>query len=219
MQVLVVDDHPMIVDAVRLALETLKPEATVLEADRLSEACRIVVSTHVDLALLDLKLPDSQGIASIQRLREAAPELPIAVFSGTADPETMVQLIDAGAIAYVPKAMPRQALMHALGEVISGRGYLPPKLLDDRVVPFVPPPGASRPGRAGPHDLTERQLEVLSLMVRGRSNKAICKRLSISENTVKVHVTAIFRTLGVSNRTQAVLVAHRSGVRLPELPE
>lgn len=219
MQVLVVDDHPLIVDAVRFALESIRPEAVVIEADRLSEACRIVASARIDLALLDLKLPDSQGVESIHRLRDVAPDLPIAVFSGTADPDTMVQMLDAGAMSFVPKALPRAALMHALSEVLSGRSFLPDGLIDERLAPIASGGRAGRHGRGGGYDLTDRQLEVLALMVRGRSNKAICKRLSISENTVKVHVTAIFRTLGVSNRTQAVLVAHRSGIRLPDVPE
>ena len=119
-------------------------------------------------------------------------------------------------MAFIPKTMPRAALIAALNDVLAGRAYLPANLVSSSLVrPGPAAPGADPSKSSG--DLTERQLEVLSLLVQGISNKGICQRLGISENTVKVHVSAIFRILGVANRTQAVLAAHRLGIRLPRV--
>ena len=216
MQVMVVDDHPVVIDAVKMVLRSLNPMASVIEASRLSEACQIAATTRLELVLLDLNLPDSMGSNSVAALRASAPDVPIAVFSGVSDPALMIAALDQGAMAFIPKTMPRATLIGALNDVLAGRAYLPANLVSSSLVrPGRTEPGADPAKSSG--DLTERQLEVLALLVQGISNKGICQRLGISENTVKVHVSAIFRILGVANRTQAVLAAYRLGIRLPRV--
>jgi DNA-binding NarL/FixJ family response regulator len=214
MRVMVVDDHPVVVDAVKTVLHTLHPSASVIEASSLSEACAIASSSKLDLILLDLTLPDSQGSDSVSSLRAVATDVPIAVFSGVNNPAMMIDALDHGAMAFIPKTMPRLELIDALKHVLAGHGYLPANLVGGGAATAVSMGAGSRHPTA---DLTDRQREVLSLLVQGTSNKGICQRLQISENTVKVHVSAIFRILGVANRTQAVLAAHRGGIKLPRI--
>jgi DNA-binding NarL/FixJ family response regulator len=210
---MVVDDHPLVIDAVRMVLLGLDPSAMIDEAGTLSAATATVAATRPDLILLDLGLPDSEGAGTVSSLRAAAPDVPIAVFSGVVDPAEMLAALDSGAMAFIPKSLPRAAMIGALEDVFVGRGYMPPSLVGD---PLASPPAATDSGEI---EFTERQREVLALLVLGISNKGISQRLAISENTVKVHVSAIFRMLGVSNRIQAVLAAYRRGHAVPRISD
>ena len=213
MKVLLIDDHVLFRDALSLMLQSRLSGLDLLHAGRLDEALD-VLERHPDigLALLDLSLPDSGGLASLQRWREHAPQVTTVVLSADDRPETVLAAIDAGAAGFIPKTAQGTVLEGALRAVLDGRAFVPPRTygtLD------ALQPGASAPaGSAESLELSPRQLDVLRLLIEGKSNKLICRALDLSESTVKTHLAAIFRKLEVETRTQAVVAAARLGLRL-----
>lgn len=209
MNVLLIDDHALFRDALVLLFEHHLREFRLLEAESIGRAVE-VAREHGDIALvlLDLGLPDSQGMASLAALRAALPELTVVVLSADARRETIVAAIDAGAAGFVPKTARGTVLADALRTVLDGGVYLPPEALS--------PAGPGTPDAAAIDALSPRQVQVLQLLLQGKSNKLICRALDLSESTVKTHLIAVFRRLEVNNRTQAVLAAARMGLRLPQ---
>jgi DNA-binding NarL/FixJ family response regulator len=210
---LVVDHHFLIREALCAVLKQLKGNATVLEAVDGREAMRLV-SEHSDigLVLLELNLPDRDGLSLLGELRERHPALSVVVVSGRQDRDSVVRALDLGALGFIPKSGQREIMVRALGLVFAGGVYIPPEILSggERLNPSpdrartVP---TTRPARAAKLDLTDRQVEVLRLMMKGKSNKAISRSLDIALPTVKNHVTAILRTMRLSNRTEAAVAA------------
>jgi DNA-binding NarL/FixJ family response regulator len=201
MKILVVDDHVLIREALRGLFKELKPEATVLEAPDAARTMELLAEQpDIALVLLDLSLPDRDGLALLAEVRGRHPAIPVVVLSGFADRANVVRALDHGALGFIPKSAGREVMISALSLVFSGGVYIPPEIL-----PVRP--------KASPADLglTERQVDVLALMMQGKSNKAICRRLDLAEPTVKNHVTAILKVLGVSNRTEAVLAVSARG--------
>jgi DNA-binding NarL/FixJ family response regulator len=223
MRILVVDDHVLIREALRSVLKQLRETATVLEASDSREATRLVAE-HADigLILLDLGLPDRDGFSLLAELRERHPAISVVVLSAQQDRGSVVKALDLGALGFIPKSAQRDVMLTALQLVFAGGIYIPPEILA-REEPTAPDPqrlGRARaPLPASPRDLglTERQIEVLALMTQGKSNKAICRVLQLAEPTVKNHITAIFRALKVTNRTEAVIAVIESGWKLPLL--
>jgi len=213
MKILVTDDHPIMRDALKLALGSILPTGEILCAGHLTEAVAMARSHTLNLVILDLGLPDHSGIGALVRFRELVPDVPVVVFSATDDRATVLAALDAGAMGFIPKTVPSDVLLSALRIVFAGAIYVPPEALDGASVPALdrPPPPRSEEFSA----LTPRQREVMQLLLMGHSNKRICRQLEIAENTVKVHVSAVLRALGADNRTQAVLAASRLGVQLP----
>ncbi len=205
--VLVLDDHPMMLGAMVTALSVVAPDAQVHGASSLGAAVSLSQTYPFDFAIIDLGLPDSSGISVLHRLRVAAPDLPVVVFSATSDRSTIIESLEAGAMGFIPKTSPSDVLLNALRLVFSGSIYVPQEALA----------GRDAPTSVGP-ELTPRQTEVMQMLLLGLSNKRICRQLGISENTVKVHMTAVLRALGAENRTQAVLNAAQLGIRLPRVP-
>lgn len=209
MKVLLIDDHALFRDALSLMLQARLSGLELLHAGSLAEALRLQ-QRHDDirLALLDLALPDSEGVASLQRWREQAAQVPVVVLSADDRPETVLAAIDAGAAGFIPKTAQGRVLEDALRHVLDGRAFVPPRTygtLDDL---------RGAPATAEALDLSPRQLEVLRLVIEGKTNKMICRELALSESTVKTHLAAIFRRLAVETRTQAVVAAARLGLRL-----
>lgn len=203
-RVLIADDHPLY----RTALQTILPRACsaaqVAEAACQDEVMNQVASdTDFDLIVLDLNLPGARGLSCLRYVRDAAPLTPVIVVSGNDDPATMSEVALAGAAGYVPKSAPGDVLVQAIRLVMAGRTYLPVQAAALRRSPS----SASAPAEPIGDLLTSRQIRVLKLLARGLSNKQIARELEISEITVKAHVSAIFRKLGVSNRTQAANAA------------
>jgi DNA-binding NarL/FixJ family response regulator len=201
MKILVVDDHVLIREALRGLFKELRPEATVLEAPDAARTMELLAEQpDIALVLLDLSLPDRDGLALLAEVRGRHPAIPVVVLSGFADRANVVRALDHGALGFIPKSAGREVMISALSLVFSGGVYIPPEIL-----PVRP--------KASPADLgmTERQVDVLALMMQGKSNKAICRRLDLAEPTVKNHVTAILKALGVSNRTEAVLAVSARG--------
>ena len=207
MKLLLIDDHALFREGVAALVEQRMPGVALHLAGDLN-AARSVLAAHPDcrLALLDLGLPDSHGLDGIARLRELAPALPIVVLSADDRPETVLGAIDRGAAGFIPKSADSAAFAAALREVLEGRVHLPRQAL------LGADTAQADDGEA--LGLSPRQVDVLRLLVEGRSNKMIMRELDLSESTVKTHLQAIFRRLGVSSRTQAVVAAARLGLQL-----
>jgi DNA-binding NarL/FixJ family response regulator len=199
--VLIADDHPLYCDALRAIVPQACPGAEIGEANSQEEVLAAVSAARIfDLVLLDLHLPGAQGLSCLQALRRVTPATPIVVVSAVDDPRIMQDVIMGGANAFVPKSASGQVLINALRVILAGGTYMPAGVL-----------AAMRMAEAGParDELTLRQRHVLELVATGLSNKRIARALQISEITVKAHVSAIFRKLGVTNRVQAGLEARR----------
>lgn len=251
MRILVVDDHPLMAGAVKLALQGMDTTATVDLAEALQQATDMAqAATPYDLCLLDLGLPDISGIDALVRFRASCPELPVVVLSGKDDRASILAGLDAGAMGYIPKSSPVSVMINAIRLVMSGAVYVPAEALRVKIGEQGPQAqaqvhaqagtqaGAGVASRAGAGSvaavgaeaeasigapgipaelgLSARQTEVLELLLKGLPNKLIARRLDISDNTVKIHVSSVLRALGVSSRTQALLAAHRLGLRLNE---
>jgi DNA-binding NarL/FixJ family response regulator len=223
MKLLVVDDHVLILDALRGVLKELDSGAMILEASRWSDAARLLTE-HDDLSLilLDLGLPDYDGFTALKNLQEQHTGIPVVVLSATHDRDSIVKALELGAVGFIPKSGRVEVMLVALRLVFSGGVYIPPEILSrsDAFAKLAPSIASGRPtvGPVSPADLglTPRQIDVLALMTRGKSNKAICQILDLAEQTVKGHVTAILRDLKVSNRTEAVIVVGALGWKLPK---
>ena len=204
LKLLLVDDHALLREALGLLLAQTWPGLDLLQAGNLADACSLA-DNHPDLrlVLLDLGLPDAQGLLSLQVLHARAPWARLVVLSAHDQPTLVLQAIEAGAAGFVPKTADLRQMQTALQRVLDGGIYLPPGV-------GGPPPHSA----VGP-ELTPRQRDVLALLVDGHPNKAICRQLGVSASTVKTHLEAIFRQLGVRSRTQAVLAAARLGLQLP----
>jgi len=222
MKILVVDDHPLIRQALRYVLKALDQGIELLEAQNCSEALELT-GRHSDitLILLDLALPGSDGFEALRGLRDQHPAIPVVVLSASDQPETVKRALDLGAMGFIPKTSSNEILVGALRLVLAGGVYLPPEVLrrEPSGVPsatLAAYPDTSRELRS-PREigLTERQAQVLALMIQGKPNKLICRELHLAEGTVKIHVTAILKTLNVTNRTQAVIAVGKLGLKLP----
>ena len=217
MKILVVDDHVLIRQAMRGMLKKLRRDAVVLEAQT-CEAAMETIASHPDLELilLDLTLPDRDGFSALADIRQRCPAIAVVVLSAVQDPANVMKALDLGALGFIPKSAQGDVILNALRLVISGGIYVPPEILTYEASPALGP----KTSGTDPHDspaymgLTDRQLDVLALMMEGRSNKTICRMLNLAEPTVKNHVTAILKTLNVSNRTEAVVAANNLGWKL-----
>ena len=218
MKVLIVDDHGLIREAMRGVIVELQGDAVVLEAGSSGQAMSLI-QQHPDVALvlLDLGLPDRNGLDVLADLHENHPAMSVVMLSAFSDRENVVRALDGGALGFIPKAGSREVLLSALRLILAGGVYIPPDILVSTPTPAAP---AGRPGpvekRLTPAELglTERQVDVLALMMQGKSNKLICRALDLAEPTVKNHVSAILKALDVTNRTEAVLAAAALGWNL-----
>ncbi len=214
LKLLVVEDHALVREGLVRLLGQIEPGAQVQEsADFESALTRLDDEGEFDLVLLDLALPGIDGFAGLDILRRRYPAMPVAVVSAFDDTPTITRVLNLGASGFIPKAFSGEALLSAVREILAGNIFRPngqsAARLDDATP--VPPPtkGGVRPDEIG---LTDRQGQVLALMVRGLSNRDIADQLGLSEGTVKIHATAVFKALGVSSRTQALVAVARYGV-------
>lgn len=217
MKILVVDDHVLIREALRGVLKALKGDAVVVEATDSRQAMqRVAENPDLELILLDLHLPGRSGFEVLAELREHHPAISVIVLSVSNDRDDIAKALDLGALGFIPKSASREVMLNALNLIFAGGIYVPPEILGrpDAGLPPAPaaPAQSERPPSAAEIGLTERQMDVLALMMQGKSNKAICRALDLAEPTVKNHVTAILRALKVSNRTEAVIAAGALGV-------
>lgn len=211
MKVLVVDDHVLIREALGSVLAELLPNVSVLEASDYSQATKLVEQyTDLNLITLDLALPDCDGFSVLAELRKRYPTTAVVVLSASRDPADVIRAIEMGAAGYIPKTTKREVIVSALQLVLSGGTYIPAEVLEREHA--ANQPADSSPLTSGLRTrlqsdlgLTGRQVEVLGLVMQGRSNKAIARMLNLAEPTVKNHVTAILKALDVNSRTEAVI--------------
>jgi DNA-binding NarL/FixJ family response regulator len=223
MKILLVDDHPLILSALQSVIQGLRPDVTVVTAGGAREARQALkAEADFDLVMLDLQLGDADGFDVLDEFRTTYPALPVVVVSASDRQSDVIRAVDAGAMGFVPKRSSNEAMYDALRVVMSGGIYVPTMAI-----------GSERPARSAEADamhdaldvvqsharaeeaqtqpplaslgLTPRQTEVLALLLQGKPNKLIARDLNVSVETVKDHVAAVLRALGVSSRTQAVL--------------
>jgi DNA-binding NarL/FixJ family response regulator len=215
MKILVVDDHALVRAGLRHVLQELDEAGVeVLEAGSGAAAFELADEhPDLDLVLLDLNMPDMGGIEALDELGRRHPDIPVVVLSGVDDLESMRSGFDHGAAGFIHKSALSDVLVSAIRLVFAGGVYVPPQMLEHSELSTPALSVQHVPGSNGAAlNLTERQQEVLHLVLQGKTNKEICRSLSLAEPTVKVHVSAILRILGVQSRTQAVLAATRLGI-------
>lgn len=210
MKLLLVDDHGLFRGGLRLLLAAMQKNLEILESETCQEALN-VMRQHADiqLCLIDLTLRGEDAMGIIGLLKEINPDVVTVVVSADETPSTVYAALDAGAMGYVPKSVSPEIMVQALQLVLAGGIYLPHFLLTPNTGEALPAPTLSPLP-----DLTERQHQVLQCLLRGWPNKLICRDLQISDNTLKGHLAAIYRSLDVRTRTQAVIEAGRRGIRV-----
>lgn len=210
-KILIADDHPLFREAITNVIESGFPDAETLETEDLETALALAKEhDDLDLVLLDLNMPGMNGLNGLISLRNEAPTVPVVIVSAEDDKQIVLQAITCGAVGFISKSSPRNQMTEALQQILDGNVYLPSDIIRqsghegrrnrrNNDHPQIAPELLS--------SLTRRQLLVLERMAKGESNKQIAYNLHIAETTVKAHVSAILRKLGVHNRVQAILSA------------
>jgi DNA-binding NarL/FixJ family response regulator len=210
-RILVADDHPMLREGLVAVLSTQPDFEVVGEAADGSEAVRLAEALRPDVILLDLEMPGTDGVAALERLRDAGSEVRAVVFTAYDTDERILGALRAGARGYLLKGASRAEIFDAVRTVYAGGSLLQPGVTA-RVLEHL---GRSDE-RAQANQLTPRELEVLGLISEGLQNSEIAERLFVTERTVKFHVSSILAKLGADNRTEAVAIAARRGlIRMP----
>jgi DNA-binding NarL/FixJ family response regulator len=217
MKVLLIDDHPLILSALQSVIQGLDAQVSVTGAGS-ARVAREVLAAHddFDLVLLDLALGDADGFDVLTEFRQLYPSLPVVVLSASDRASDVIRAVDQGAMGFVPKRATTETLVEALRVVMSGGIYVPSMTLTPgaSAPAAAPAPGIAQVAAQGGFQtapalealgITRRQREVLALLLQGKPNKLIARELNLSVETVKDHVAAVLRALGVSSRTQAVL--------------
>ena len=206
-KVLIADDHTVVRKGIRALLET-EPGITVVgEAADGEDAIHKALALKPDVILMDLVMPKLDGVQAIKELREVLPEAKVLVLTSFAEDRRIVAAIEAGALGYLLKDSSPEDLVRAIREVHRGESSLHPKVAQQLIKKLQRP--AEEPER---EELTARERKVLALIARGLSNREIARELSISEPTVRTHVSNILRKLGLKSRTQAALYALKEGL-------
>lgn len=211
MKALVVDDHPLFHETLSAVLRKAFPGVAVHCESDLAGALKWARGCpDLDLVLLDLGLTDSRGLETLQRFRKQFPDVRVVVVSAEEDPASMRESIRGGAAGYIPKFAKPAGIVEALRLVKAGGTYVPPEALEKSGR------GAARrthwPAMVAKLGLTGRQAGVLRLLLQGHSNQGIAETLRITESTAKQHVQAVYASLGVSSRAEALIAAARRGI-------
>lgn len=201
-RVLIVDDHPVVRAGLASVLGTQPDLQVVGEAGDGAEAVAMAARLAVDVVLMDLEMPELDGVEAIKALRATRSPAGIVVFTAFDTDERILSAVEAGAQGYLLKGAPREELFNAVRVVAGGGALLQPQVTAKLL----------RRVRANPEPLTPREREVLALVARGLPNRAIAETLGIRERTVKFHVSALLGKLGAQNRTQAVALATERGL-------
>ncbi|MFC5527612.1 LuxR C-terminal-related transcriptional regulator [Rhodanobacter ginsengisoli] len=217
--ILIADDHPLFRDALQRAVLAAVPQARVHGADSVHALLGLIERfPDAELLLLDLHMPGARGYSALAHIRGQYPGLPTIVVSGHEEAQVARRALAHGASAYIPKSSSGENIVTAIRTVLDGDVWLPPALLDG--------PGELQPDEAAAAakiaTLTPQQFRVMSMIAEGLLNKQIAYELGVSEATIKAHMTAIMRKLGVNNRTQVALIASQLAVDqeiMPVLPD
>ena len=213
---IVADDHPMVREALSLALSNAFAGALVTQAGSFEEAsAAIAAQPETDLVVLDLDMPGMQGLAGVAALRSLYPTAPLIIVSATRNPAAMRQAVEMGAAGFIPKSAPMDQIVASVRAAMRGEVILPPGAGDG----VLPSQDVDLAARAA--SLTPQQHRVFALMAEGKPNKIIAFDMQIGEATVKAHVTEILRKMGVHSRSQAIVLAQRLALEpgvMPVLP-
>lgn len=214
LKLLVIEDHALVREGLVRLLAQIEPGAAVLDRPDFESALALLDSEdEFDLILLDLALPGIDGFAGLDVLRRHYPAIPVAVVSAFDDLPTITRVMNLGASGFIPKAFSGEALLAAVRRVLAGHLFRPDGAYSGaRLDDATPVPPRRTPVQPEEVGLTDRQAQVLALMVRGLSNREIAEQLGLSEGTVKIHATAVFKALGVGSRTQALVAVARYGI-------
>ena len=201
LKVLIADDHRLMLHSIRLALDADDEIEIVAEADSGAKVLPFIGQTGPDLVLLDVRMPGMDGLTVLERIRERYPQVRVAMLSGVDDPSVIQGAFDRGASAFIVKHIDPRDLPSALRQAVDDTVFQPLGLLERSL--------SSAAEEAG---LTKRELTILEALQTGLSNKQIAEKLFLAEETVKFHLTKIYRKLDVKNRTEAVRYAYEHGL-------
>lgn len=216
-KVLMVDDHALFRDGMRYVLQQLADEVEVIDSGNFVDGMKqAAANPDLDLALLDLHMPGSEGVKSIQDFHERNPSIPLVVVSGSDQREDIEKVMEYGAMGFISKMSSSKIMLGALRMVMDGGVYLPPQLLQQAMVGLDQgAPLDKRSDRQNKNGLTTRQMQTLQLLAEGLSNKEISQRMNLAEGTVKIHTAAVYQALRVNSRLEAVSAARRMGFLPP----
>ena len=221
MRIVIVDDHVLMRRGMTYIVDHGIPGVDVVEAEGPSAALAAMRQEETDLALIDVRLPDLDGLELLQAMKREWPHVPVIMLSTHEDAPYVRRALSDGAAGYLLKDATPEDLHRAIDAAIAGGGdLLSPRaiqtLFDDLVSSSRSPAGNAGSSPLAGYHLTHREHQILALLVEGRSNRSIAKNLFVSETTVKAHVGSILRKLGVTNRTQAAMMAVQLGVGGPD---
>ena len=216
MKILLVDDHVLFREGLRYVLQQLHGGVSeIMEAGSFPDGLKLAGQhPELDLALLDLNMPGSEGAPSIRYFHQSYPHIPVVVVSGEESRSLMEKIMNSGAMGFICKNSSSSVMLSALNLVLSGGVYIPPQMLRQDYVPDVVELDLvdRRSLKTNEYGLTPRQMQVLMHLEAGLSNKAIAETIQLAEGTVKIHVAAIFQILKVNSRMEAVRVAGKLGL-------
>src|SRR5919106_589002 len=216
MKILIVDDHALVRRGMHYVVKEGFPDADVIEAESGAAALEALSGgAAVDLALVDVRMPDLDGLELLRLIKTDRPELPVIMVSTYDNAPYVKRALADGAAGYLLKEATPEDLSQAINVAMSGSGnVLSPRVIQNLFEEHESAvrEHASSNGRRGEYNLTQREHDILALLAEGRANRDIARRLYLSEKTVKAHLAAIFRKLGVTNRTQAAMMAVQMGV-------
>ncbi|MBE6458923.1 MAG: response regulator transcription factor [Alphaproteobacteria bacterium] len=216
MKVLIADDHELFLKGLEMILQASFPEMELKTAKDYQEIFNIIANEHdFDLVLTDLAMPGAKWLDAIEKIHTVLPNTPIIILSAVFDKEIVQKTIELGAAGYVPKTSSNAVIISAVNLVMSGGVYIPPELLhhsSNSEFALLKQIEEKNIMSGDAKVLSPRQIDVLRLIAKGRSNKQIAYDLGLTEGTVKLHVTAILKLLNVYNRTGAVAEANRQGI-------
>jgi two-component system response regulator DegU len=212
-RVIIADDHTLLREGLRKILE-MEPDIEIVgEAVDGSDVVDKTMELQPDVVLMDVNMPNGGGLGATAIIKEKMPEVNIVVLTIHDDDEYIAELINAGAKGYIPKDVEPARVVEAVRSVYQGNPFIPPNLMNKLLKKLQNKASSDKDtANQGPDALTQRELEVLQLIVNGKSNREIADTLIISEKTVKNHVTNILRKLDLSDRTQAAVFAIRNGL-------
>ena len=216
MRILIVDDHALVRRGMSYVVKEGFPDADVAEADSAAMALELMRAKVADLALVDVRMPDLDGLELLRAMKTEWPDVPVIMLSTYENAPYVKRALSDGAAGYLLKDATPEDLGQAINVAISGGGnVLSPRVIQN-LFEDVDPSGQNANGhdrqRRTEYNLTKREHDILALLSEGRSNRSIAQNLYLSEKTVKAHLAAIFRKLGVTNRTQAAMMAVQLGV-------
>jgi two-component system response regulator DegU len=216
MRILIVDDHALVRRGMGYVVKEGFPEAEVLEADGAASALDVMRSAGaIDMALVDVRMPDLDGLELLRAIKTEWPDVPVIMLSTYENAPYVKRALADGAAGYLLKDATPEDLGQAINVAISGGGnVLSPRVIQNLFEDVESSSQTNGHGRVRrtEYNLTQREHDILALLSEGRSNRSIAQNLYLSEKTVKAHLAAIFRKLGVTNRTQAAMMAVQLGV-------